>query len=526
MKFSLTTIFCILFITGTCFDANAQKDTVSSISDPHTASILTADSLSSGNYKDVLNSFFQLAINNLTGPNKELNFVTTPYAVMVRANSALAYDNNYVKTAWARRFNIAINARLDSSYKFNGFATGITYAIINRRDFSLRKKFVEDLKSSPDISKNQRLNSFLSSNTNSNYKVWDIFDTIIRKSVAKEINTKYPKLSIDQIDNISFKYRQKEDSLNNVIPKLIRNAPVENNANIDIGMTAAERQKMERESVQDKEPDIVSPQTLRNNLLFGIANSDSSLYPAVKDFDSIYRIKRASLRKYVIGAIPTFTNDTASASYKSISDTLQQFIQFFKDNEYVMYLNQKLGEDPNFSFGKFRQNAYDSIVASYATKPLWTFTISDTSYSNGKLFKNVKMSSEFLWGLNKEYRIFNPEFDTKVYYTFGKDSLNTEGDLSRQILNIEPGINFVLRSKDSKQSYFEFKLGGAINHIFSGRYTDEDKTLVTINGTIRFRIFDDIWIPIDIKYDPKTGNVFGFLNVKANFKALGSLFSK
>jgi hypothetical protein len=27
-------------------------------------------------------------------------------------------------------------------------------------------------------------------------------------------------------------------------------------------------------------------------------------------------------------------------------------------------------------------------------------------------------------------------------------------------------------------------------------------------------------VPVEIKYDPKNGNLFGFINVRANFKAL------
>ncbi|MDQ3683666.1 MAG: hypothetical protein M3352_11455 [Bacteroidota bacterium] len=54
-------------------------------------------------------------------------------------------------------------------------------------------------------------------------------------------------------------------------------------------------------------------------------------------------------------------------------------------------------------------------------------------------------------------------------------------------------------------------------------YAKERRDSLTLNMTIRVRVISDIWVPLEIKYDPKSGNVFGFLNVRANFKALGKL---
>ena len=51
--------------------------------------ILTADSLATGNYKDVLNSFFQFAFDRLTSPDKTLKFTGTPFAVMAKLDTVL-----------------------------------------------------------------------------------------------------------------------------------------------------------------------------------------------------------------------------------------------------------------------------------------------------------------------------------------------------------------------------------------------------------------------------------------------------
>ena len=79
------------------------------------AILLTADSLASGNYKDILSSFYQLAVSNLTGPNKELKFTTNPYAIMLRHDSTLARDSSYQRLRPWRKLNFTLDAKLDSA---------------------------------------------------------------------------------------------------------------------------------------------------------------------------------------------------------------------------------------------------------------------------------------------------------------------------------------------------------------------------------------------------------------------------
>ena len=106
------------------------------------AAIITADSLASGNYKDVLTSFFQIAFDKLTGKDKELKFSSNPYAVMMKANPDLEIDYNYKKNRVLRNLNFNFSLKLDTSYRFNGFSSGISYALINKRDFTVYNEFI------------------------------------------------------------------------------------------------------------------------------------------------------------------------------------------------------------------------------------------------------------------------------------------------------------------------------------------------------------------------------------------------
>src|SRR5687768_525040 len=74
---------------------------------------LTADSLASGNYKDIFKSFFQLAFNRFTSDNKELEFSSNPFAIMARANPKLLIDTSYVRYKNLRNLNFSFAAKLD-----------------------------------------------------------------------------------------------------------------------------------------------------------------------------------------------------------------------------------------------------------------------------------------------------------------------------------------------------------------------------------------------------------------------------
>lgn len=108
--------------------------------------IFTADSLRSGSNKDIITSFFQLAFDNLTGNKKEFNFQSNPFAVMLRSNPDLDIDYNYSKYNALRKLNFGFGISLDTSYRFNGFSSGIKYALIDQRDHTTSKLFATNLR--------------------------------------------------------------------------------------------------------------------------------------------------------------------------------------------------------------------------------------------------------------------------------------------------------------------------------------------------------------------------------------------
>ncbi|MFL9483863.1 hypothetical protein ACI6Q2_13885 [Chitinophagaceae bacterium LWZ2-11] len=107
----------------------AAKNPINAVND--------ANSLKTGNWQDVLTSFFQLGLNDLTGPNRSFNFKSSLFGLKLKTNPGLNVDTEYIKHTFDRNFQFNVALRLDDSYKFNGFSAGFTWAAVNKRDTTL-----------------------------------------------------------------------------------------------------------------------------------------------------------------------------------------------------------------------------------------------------------------------------------------------------------------------------------------------------------------------------------------------------
>ena len=379
----IAVLFCLLFFYQNCI-AQVNTKTLP----------ITADSLASGNYKDVFKSFFQLAANHFTSNNKEIQFSSNPFAVMAKTDSSLLKSNNYKKYTHLRNLNFSFSVKLDSAYKFNGFSSGVKYALINKRDETVSKAFI-----------------ILATTADQEYT--NLFNNgaafIVTQSNSAELATQWTDFF-----NGKIKFNQLDSSLQKMI-------------------------------------------------------SDST-----------------------------------------------------KNND----LSKLLQSGGNWDIRESESKLYDSLRTRFHERSLWTVGVSDTTYKDKFFFSNIVLSTEYVKGLDdptKPLRAVGAEFNAMASYNFLDDTLNTKKDLRRQLLQIEPGFNLVLRNKSTLYSLAEFKISGSYYHNFGSLYTNEKRDSVTLNGTLRIRIINDIWIPLEIKYDPKSGNVFGFLDIRFNFNGLKNI---
>ena len=388
MKRILLYTFPILLFSIVAISSTAQNKKISAI--------ITADSLASGNYKDVLTSFFQIAFDKLTGKDKELKFSSNPYAVMMKANPDLEIDYNYKKNRVLRNLNFNFSLKLDTSYRFNGFSSGISYALINKRDYTVYTEFIRLA-----IDKNAEFNK-------------------LQNGISQ---------ALSGIDDADLKKRFREQG---------------------------------------------------NKLL----NDESYTYDKLD-------------------------NDVKQRVFKILLDSnLTRIVKLVKYNSTA-------------NFAKICRDGYNEVKKSFQRKPLLLVSITDTTAKDEFLLSNITLKAEYLKGFADSKPGANWELNIPATVNFVDDLSLAGRDLKRSVLRIEPGINLVIRNSDATHSFLEIKFSGVYSHVFSRLYATEKKDEFTFNGIVRIKIIHDIWIPLKFTYDPKKGNVLGFLSVKFNFSGQG-----
>jgi hypothetical protein len=137
-KVSLLFIFIMISVYSWAQLSPSKKDTLNTIR--------TAENLVSGNTKDVLSSFFQLAIDDLTGNDKSFTFSSSIFALQLKSNPSLNLNQRYFnKWSFARNTDVNVALKLDNNYHFNGTSLGMKVAIINKRDIAASRSFVNEV---------------------------------------------------------------------------------------------------------------------------------------------------------------------------------------------------------------------------------------------------------------------------------------------------------------------------------------------------------------------------------------------
>ncbi len=196
-------------------------------------------------------------------------------------------------------------------------------------------------------------------------------------------------------------------------------------------------------------------------------------------------------------------------AYKRILNTLLQSPEFTQ-------LSQLALDD----IPKNLDKRYAAISKSMEKASLWTVG-GQYIVSNGRLFNKAVLNTEYLKGVTKTGKRMGLELDINANLSF-YDSLAVVGTYRRTVLNSSAGINWIIyKSRQTEKSYVEFKPALTYYNVFGGLLPDENKSKFTFDGVLRVRITDELWLPLNIKYDPNAKKIFGFLNVTANFDWLG-----
>ena len=344
----------------------------------------TINDLKTGNWQDVISSFLQLSVSDLTGENKSLNFKANLFALKAKADSNLLLDYNYVRQKFARNFQFDFSLNLDTQYHFKGFQTGFTWAIINKRD------------------------------------------STVASFVTHPLDAYYSRVQDGlQAAAISF-----------------RTSLLDQNGNLS----------------KEKEADLKKVNEAINKLLAGEGFAPISSYP--KEFQEYLA---AEYDKNLV-----------------IADSLL-----------------------NYELKKLR------------LKPLLTLSVNSTFKNEERAFKNGVAQLVYLQGVKTKNT--KTEIDIRASLNI-KDTLVITTD-RRTAFNSSAGINFALVENSSGKSIIEFKPHLEYDCILTKPYPGEEKDRFLANADLRFRIFENLWLPLIIKYDLAKGKLLGFLDIEFNFGA-------
>jgi hypothetical protein len=257
-----------------------------------------------------------------------------------------------------------------------------------------------------------------------------------------------------------------------------------------------------------------------------VNNRDKTVFDFSKPSDStILRAQRRAIeeyRKLVTGIDDknyiAVLNFFATGDGKGLTPEEALPVEFKK----ILQNEIKGLKDPGFptlvSFRDHFANQYKSIARYVENRGLLTVKSNFSSLADGKFFSRISLGSEYLKGMLKKNSRMNLELNIIATLDFLDDTATrTHPDLNRQLFKMTGGFNWIIAKTKNYKSLVELKGNLAYNHILNSAYPGEEKTRFTAEGTLRFRITNDIWLPVEISYDPGNGKVFGLFSVKFNF---------
>ncbi|MBB6005544.1 hypothetical protein [Arcicella rosea] len=161
--------------------------------------------------------------------------------------------------------------------------------------------------------------------------------------------------------------------------------------------------------------------------------------------------------------------------------------------------------------------SYDSTINKMNNASIWTIAL-NSNYVDKK-WSEITLQTEFikgLGGIEREREDYPWDLYGGVFFKNLQDTTNLEKSINRTVLTGKFGVNKVLAlsKTDIKSSALEVLLNVEYNYIPRGRYSNEEEKTFMLASTISIRLAPNVYFPVEIKYDPKNGNFFGFLKVK------------
>ena len=191
-------------------------------------------------------------------------------------------------------------------------------------------------------------------------------------------------------------------------------------------------------------------------------------------------------------------------------------IELFKSDPIYEFLQTRLDSINLGNFNEYVQKEWDYEKERFSRRALLTAAVLP-SFESGNL-NDMSLEVSFLQGLNPNKVKKSPaNLELKAAYIFSNDTVIAEDSFDeRRLWKVDGYFGKVLWKDEENDSKLELKLGVGYQSIIKGLHEDEDETQFTLNFSLIPRLTDDLYFPIELKYDPENANVLGKFSLSWN----------
>ena len=246
-----------------------------------------------------------------------------------------------------------------------------------------------------------------------------------------------------------------------------------------------------------------------------------------KEYDVLFP-KTAAIQKTLVNLInpvitafyrdPAKKNDREKMNkFLHENSNIKDFPKFF--NELKTYLSGTTDSVAIDQLEKMQTNLdelnkeYSAITKQIEKGPLLTFA-GESSKTDSK-WDFVKLKLEYTKGMGFVKDDENPwDLYLGAFYNIVRDSLSVSNNLNRVTGTLKGGINHVLVKDANNQSVVEILGGFEYNSVFQGKYVNENNNQLNALFNLSFRIAPNLYLPLEVKYDPDKSNFLGQVRLK------------
>ncbi|MFC0513784.1 hypothetical protein ACFFGT_06220 [Mucilaginibacter angelicae] len=424
-----------------------------------------------GTFQDILTNYLQVAAKNITTDENGLQLKLNWFELNSMADK---YSNvNFLRTAWQRNGEFIGALGADKDFKVKSFQLGLNYNVLNRRDTAMA--FYDKVFIKPFNEENK----------------------ILLKAVARQRPTVVSLIEPKISDYIKGLYSTRnpvtaekaKTDLTAILPGLFTGKPSDLQAmnylltlvtvDINNGRPFNDSVSVRIHVVTDH---------FANEIINGPIN------------DYIHSLGKSPLK------FNGYVTDAQASDLMKFIDAEVRGNAFLHDSLKVSTLkdlNEKVLTD------------YTDLVNYVSRQPLLTFGYLYT-HGKGTLLSSHVAGFNFLYGTGGWKAKNSGQLKASLTDTLNSnDPTGAVRNFKRNIIAVQAGYNQVLITSGTK-SMAELSGAAELDKATSGFVVDDRKTRFYFNASIRGRLPSTPWLKVDLKWDPKNGNVFGLFDFTYN----------